>query len=316
MTEKTATVLGATGFVGVNLVTKLTEEGWHIRAITRHKSRHKDLMVLPNVTVIEADPHDPAQLTEHCQGSDAVINLVGILNQSGNTTHTFRAAHVSLVENVVQACLDASVPRYLHMSALHANAEAGTSEYLRTKGEGERIAFDKSGDKVAVTAFRPSVIFGPGDGMFNRFAGLLKIMPVFPLACPDAKMAPVYIGDVCDAMVNALEDESTIGQSLDLVGPQDYTLYELVEYTATVCGLKRMIIRLPDWAARLQAQVMQRVPGKPFTMDNYGSLQTDSISADPKAKQPTAIEAIVPGYLGDKNRNAQYQYFRRNARRD
>ncbi|MCB1757409.1 MAG: complex I NDUFA9 subunit family protein [Gammaproteobacteria bacterium] len=312
----TVTILGATGYVGVQLVSRLADRGYHIKALTRHKCRHNKLGVLSNVQLVETDTHDQAALEKHLAGSAAVINLIGILNQEGASTHTFDNAHVELVKKMVNACLNTGVPRYLHMSALNADAERGSSEYLKSKGKGEDLAFELAGDKLAVTSFRPSVIFGSQDSFFNRFAGLLKTLPVFPLACGDSKMAPVYVGDVCEKIIQALEDPSTAGQRIDLVGPKDYTLRELVAYTGRVSGAQKKIIDLPDWAARLQAKLMALVPGKPFTMDNYLSLQTDSISDDETARQPTSIEAIVPRYIGQKDRNLKYQTFRQAARRD
>ncbi len=316
MTSKNVTILGATGYVGVHLATKLNAEGYNIKALTRHKCRHNKLLVLTDLELIEADTHDQAELEKQFAGSDAVINLIGILNEEGSNTHTFSNAHVELVRKVVSACAAAGVPRYLHMSALNADAEKGSSEYLRSKGEGEKIAFELAGDKVAVTAFRPSVIFGAEDSFFNRFAGLIKLLPVFPLACGESKLAPVYIGDVCNKMVDSLEDPSTEGKSINLVGPKEYSLRDLVTYTARVLDVQRKIIDLPDWAARLQAKVMSLIPGKPFTMDNYNSLQTDSTCDEEEAKQPTSIEAVVPRYIGKKNRNVKYQTFRQVARRD
>lgn len=315
MNGKTITILGATGFVGVNLASRLHDRGYNIKAPTRRKCRHNKLQVLSNIEVVEADTHNPAVLTELFKGSDAVINLVGILNEAGSNTHTFRRAHVDLVRSVMQACNDAGVKRYLHMSALNADAENGSSEYLRSKGEGEKLAFELAGDDIAVTAIRPSVIFGPNDSFFNRFAGLLELMPVFPLACPDSRMAPVFISDLITRMVEALEDPAAFGKTLDLVGPKDYSLRELVEFTAKMAGLERKIIDLPDWAARMQAKIMGLVPGKPFSMDNYLSLQTDSTSDDEDARLPTSIEAVVPKYLGHRNRNNKLQRFREVTRR-
>jgi len=130
-------------------------------------------------------------------------------------------------------------------------------------------------------------------------------MPVFPLAVPDARMAPVHVGDVCDAMINAINDSSTTGETIELVGPEEYTLRELVQYTCDVAGIDSKIIGLPDWAARLQARVMEWVPGKPFTRDNYQSLQTDSVSLD----------AVVPRYLGANDWAGQLQKRRAGARR-
>ncbi len=315
MSNNTVTILGATGFVGMRLATLLNERGYKIKALSRHKCRHKQLLVLSNVELIETDTHDQSALESAFSGSNAVINLIGVLNEYGKTTHSFENAHAGLVTKVVNACKASGVTRYLHMSALNANAKDGSSEYLKSKGRGEDIAFEHNDSSLAVTAFCPSVIFGEEDHFFNRFAGLLKILPWFPLACPDSKLAPVYVGEVCKQFIDALENRSSEGKCINLVGPKEYSLYELVKFTADTIGVDKPIVRLPEWASRLQARIMEWVPGKPFSMDNYNSLQTDSICKDDDSRQLISIEAVVPRYLGDKSRNNILQTFREAARR-
>jgi NADH dehydrogenase len=186
------------------------------------------------------------------------------------------------------------------MSALHADATRGSSLYLRTKGAGEEMALAQA--DLQVTSFRPSVIFGPSDSFFNRFAALLKIAPgLFPLACPQARFAPVYVGDVADAMAIALTDRGTYGQVYDLCGPRIYSLQELVELTARLIGAKTIVLGLNDFSSRLQARVLQYAPGKPFTMDNYLSMQTDSICAHNGMAElgirAESVETVAPTYL-------------------
>ncbi len=308
-------VLGGGGFIGSHLVAQLASQYTHIKVLTRRRERHRHLLVLPTVELLEADIHDPAALLEQFQGVDAVINLVGILNEVGEHQQTFRTAHVALTRKVVDACKASRVGRLLHMSALHANTVNGGSEYLRSKGEAEDYLFTYTANSVQVSSFRPSVVFGPGDSFFNRFAGLLKIMPVFPLACPQSRFAPVYVGDVVNAFCADLADTQAGNRRYDLCGPEIYTLRQLVEYTAATLGLKRSIIGLPDAAARLQAVVMGHMPGKPFSYDNYLSLQTDSVCGDNCTPQPTAIDSVVPGYLVRAPKQDYLQVLRRRARR-
>lgn len=297
MRVKTVCVLGGTGFVGQHLVSRLAARRLQIKVLTRHRERHRALLVLPSLQLIEADVYDPAALNGHVQGCDAVINLIGILNERGRDGSGFRRAHVELAQQVVKACKEARAQRLLHMSALGAHASKGASHYLRTKGEAEDYVHATSeGKNLKVTSFRPSVIFGPEDSFFNRFARLLRFSPVLPLACPDARFAPVYVGDVVDAFVAALEDSSTFGQRYDLCGPHEYTLRALVEYTASVMGVRRLVIGLPDRLSRLQAAILEHVPGKPMSMDNYRSLTQDNVCRDGE-RCPTAVEAIVPTYL-------------------
>lgn len=267
-------LIGGSGFVGRHLTRRLHNCGYRCRVITRHAQRARELATIAEVT--EADVFDHHQLTAALQGCDAVVHLIGILNSDGKK-RSFRRMHVELVENVVAACHAAKVVRLLHMSALNADQGSGGSLYLRSKGEGENHAHTRGKPGIAVTSFRPSVIFGPDDSFLNRFALLLKIPGPLPLACPDAKLSPVYVSDVAAAFANAMQDRRTFGRHYELCGPETYTLEELVRFIARHTGHNKLIVRLPDWAARLQASVLQYFPGKPFTPDNYLSLRTASV---------------------------------------
>ena len=268
--------------------------------------------MLPNAFARETDVHDPEALGAAVRGADVVVNLVGILNEVQGTR--FERAHDGLTGKVLAACAGAGVPRYLHMSALNADAEEGPSEYLRSKGRAEERV-RAADDALAWTIFRPSIIFGEKDAFFNRFAGLLRLLPVFPLAVPDARMAPVWVGDVCRVMLESIDDPATHGATLPLCGPETFTLRELVEYTARTAALQRVVIGLPDWAARAQASVMGRVPGKPFSRDNYLSLQRDNVCPDDCPRQPPSVDAIVPHYLGRRDWAGRLQSNRTTARR-
>ncbi|EHQ51458.1 MULTISPECIES: complex I NDUFA9 subunit family protein [Ectothiorhodospira] len=312
MNIRTICVLGGTGFVGTHVVARLAGGGRQVKVITRHVSRHRHLLVVPGVRLVEADCHDPRVLRQHFSDCDGVINLVGILNERGRDGSGFRHAHVDLARKVIECAREAGVKRLLHMSALNADAASGPSHYLRTKGEAENIVHTMAGN-VRVTSFRPSVIFGPTDSFFNRFAGLLRLSPVLPLACPDARFAPVYVGDVAQHFVDALEDRGTWGQRIELCGPSVYTLKELVSYTAQVMARRRLILGLSEGLSLWQARIMEYVPGKPFSLDNYHSMSRDSVCRG-GGGCPTAIEAIVPGYLGDRERHARLQRLRSGPR--
>lgn len=284
-------VLGGTGFVGRRLCEYLAAAGHEVRVLTRRRERHRDLLVLPTAQVIEADVHNPAVLKREFQGLDAVVNLVGILNEAGRDGKGFEHAHVELPAKVVQACRQSGVGRLLHMSALHASPD-GPSYYLRSKGRGEQIVHAAGSDTLQVTSFRPSVIFGPRDSFTNRFAGLLRQVPfAFPLACASARMQPVHVDDVAQAFVSALDRHATFGKRYNLCGPQVYSLREIVTYLAHQLGLKRYILPLNDTLSYMQATVLQFAPGKPFTPDNYRSLQVASVC---EASFP-AIFGITPG---------------------
>lgn len=320
MTQQQICIIGGTGFVGHHLIHRLTRAGYRVRVPTRRRERHRDLLVNPRVELIEANVFEPAQLRKLVAGCDAVINLVGILNESGSSGIGFTRAHVELPREIVDAMIATGAKRLLHMSALNAYPREEHSHYLRTKGEGEDLVHAAAAKGLQVTTFRPSVIFGPGDSFFNRFAGLLKLTPlVFPLACAESRFAPVYVGDVADAMLYALAHSSTVGKHCDLCGPEVYTLAELVDYTARQLGLRRHIWKLSNSLSWLQARALEFVPGKPFSRDNYWSLQKDSVCNKNTLTEfgirPTAIDAVVPGYLGQRSARSGYQRFRRYARR-
>ena len=295
-------VLGGTGFVGRSLCERLVSDGHEVRILTRRAERHRDLLVLPTAQVIDADVHNPVVLKREFQGMDAVVNLVGILNEAGRNGKGFERVHAELPAKVVQACRQNGVARLLHMSALNASADA-PSHYLRSKGHGEKIVHEAQSNSLHVTSFRPSVIFGPHDSFTNRFAALLRQVPfVFPLACANARLQPVYVVDVVRAFVFALDRHATFGQRYNLCGPQVYSLREILAYLAQTLGLKRRILPLNNMLSSLQATLLQFAPGKPFTPDNYRSLQVASVcdAAFPAifGITPGRFDEIVPSYLG------------------
>jgi len=299
MSTLNLTVLGGSGFVGRHLVAALTAAGHRVRVPTRRRARHRDLLVLPLVTLTEGDVHDPGFLAGQVAGADAVINLVAILNEHGHRGRGFEKAHVELAGRVIDACRAGGVRRLLHMSALHADPH-GPSHYLRTKGVAEDRVHAAAG--LDVTSFRPSVIFGPGDGVLSRFASLIAFAPlVFPLACPTARFQPVYVGDVVNAIIASIGDRRTFGQGYDLCGPTVYTLAELVAYTARLCGSRTHVVGLPRWLSAVQAGMLEFFPGKPFSLDNFRSLAIDSVceAGFPElfGIVPARLEDVAPGYI-------------------
>lgn len=309
-------VLGGTGFIGSHLVSRLANQGYRLRVLSRYPYRRRELLVLPEVELASIDDLSSAALAARFSGCQAVINLVGILNGS---PAALQAVHVDLPNNIVTVCQQLGIHRYLHMSALNADAERGPSQYLKTKGAGEEAAHAGADGGLQVTSFRPSIVFGPGDSFFNRFAAMLRLTPVLPLACPGSRFAPVYVEDVVQAFVQTLTDSSSAGQRYELCGPRVYTLKELVQYTARLMDRQRLIIDLPDGLARLQAKVFERLPGQIFTTDNYQSLQVDSIcSSDGLAALgilAKSVESVLPRQFGGGDRNTQYSSFRRLSRR-
>jgi NADH dehydrogenase len=308
-------VLGGTGFVGTELVTRLVGDGHNVRVPTRRLANGNHLRVLPTLELVVANVHNSPTLGQILSGMDVVINLVGILNERGRAT--FRSVHADLAAKVIEAMRAQRVPRLLHMSSLAAGAQA-PSQYLRSKGDAEaqvRVA----AATVGSTIFRPSVIFGPRDSLTNRFAHLLKMSHgVLPLARPQARFAPIYVCDVVEAFTRALRDRSTIGKSLELCGPDVMTLEQLVRLTAASAGLPCHIIPLPNFVAALQGVVMGLLPGKPFSTDNYRSLTIDSVCRQNGCAalglQPARMETVVRGYFNDHSLQHRLNAYRRSLR--
>jgi uncharacterized protein YbjT (DUF2867 family) len=299
MNPQTIVVLGGTGFVGSRLVLRLQRDGHRIRVLSRNRERHPALRVLPRVWIDTVDVYDRARLERHLAGADCAINLVGILNEPRDDGRGFQRAHVDLTQVLVDACMAAGVPRLLQMSALRAGE--GDSHYLRSRGEAEaRVC----ASPLAWTIFRPSVIFGEGDGLFFRFARLLRLTPVLPLARAGARFQPVYVGDVAEAFARALVHPHTAGRTYELAGPDVIALGDLVRLTARLLGKRRWIVALPDALGALQARIGEWLPGKPISRDTFRSLAIDSVAREDGLAAlgiiATPIGAVMPALLSPR----------------
>jgi len=311
-------VLGGTGFLGTRLVARLIKEGHRVTVLSRDREQHKHLLVLPGLTLENCDVYEQAQLSERFRGKDVVVNLVGILNERGFGGAGFRRAHTELTRVVLQAARSAGVGKLLQVSALKAAPDA-PSYYLRSKGDAEQLIREASG-ALDWTIFQPSVMFGPGDSFLNRFAGLLAVVPwVFPLAKPNARFQPVLVDDVIDAMLRCLHGGASSRQTYELGGPQIYSLRDIVGLAATLTGRRRWIVGLPDFVARIQAFVMDFVPGRPFSSDNYRSLKIDSVCRENGFARlgirPRSMAASARQYLGAFEDNARLSQNRASAGR-
>jgi uncharacterized protein YbjT (DUF2867 family) len=317
-------VVGGSGFVGRHLVAALAARGARVTVPTRRRERAKHLLPLPTVEVVETDVGRPGELERLAAGRDAVVNLAGILHsrrgrrdQRGPNDYgpDFARVHVELAQAVVSACRTSGVRRLLHMSALGADPQA-PSEYLRSKGIGERAVL--AAEDLAVTVFRPSVIFGPEDSFLNLFATLARWLPVLVIAAPQARFQPVYVRDVAHAFLAALEAYESYGRGYDLCGPRRYTLRELVEAVCAMTGRRRPVIGLGERASMLQARLLELSPVKLMTRDNLRSMQVPSVcdAAFPFGIEPVALEAVAPGWLAPAaNPDARYDGMRSHARR-
>jgi uncharacterized protein YbjT (DUF2867 family) len=300
-------VLGGTGFLGTRLVARLIKDGHQVTVLSRDRELHKHLLVLPGLTLENCDVYQEAQLSERFRGKDVVINLVGILNERWFGGAGFRRAHTELTQHILKAVRSAGVTRLLQVSALKAATDA-PSYYLRTKGEAEKLIRQTSA--LDWTIFQPSVMFGPGDAFLNRFAGLLAAIPfAFPLARPNARLQPVAVDDVVDAMRSCLHGGASSHQTYELGGPQVYALREIVSLAAKLTHRRRWIIGLPNFLGRMQAFFMNFVPGRPFSSDNYRSLKVDSVCGEDGFSKlgikPQSMAGSARLYLGAQEDNAR-----------
>ena len=319
MRLKSIVVLGGTGFLGTRLVARLIKDGHRVTVLSRDREQHKHLLVLPGLTLENCDVYQEAQLSERFRGKDVVINLVGILNERGFGGAGFRRAHTELTRVVLQAARSAGVERLLQISALRAAIDA-PSYYLRSKGEAEQLIRESSGP-LDWTIFQPSVMFGPGDSFLNRFAGLLAAIPwLFPLARPQARLQPVLVDDVIEALRRCLNGGACSHQTYELGGPQVYTLRDIVGWVGKLTGRRRWIMGLPDIAAQIQAAAMDFVPGRPFSSDNYRSLTVDSVCREDGFARlgikPQSMLASARAYLGANEDNARLSRNRASAGRN
>jgi len=289
---KKVMVLGGTGFVGQHVCEKLVRQGWSVTVVTRRRTSARHLQHLPLLTVLEFDVHNEAALTAALVGHDAVVNLVAILH--GNQA-AFDKVHVALPQKLGRACVAARVRQLVHVSALGADPlqpEAAPSLYLRSKSQGEAVLLQAAANGAqapfALSVLRPSVVFGAEDQFLNLFARLQVLAPFVPLAGAEARFQPVWVEDVATAVVRCLAlGGSTASQSaprlIEACGPEVFTLRELVQLAGRLSGVRhgqgRPVFGLPHWLGRLQATLMEFMPGQPLmSRDNLDSMQKPNVA--------------------------------------
>ncbi|MDI3490912.1 MAG: hypothetical protein PWP11_2189 [Thauera sp.] len=318
MQVKRVVLVGGSGFVGRAIANRLAAAGVSVLVPTRRRSRTGHILLLPNVEVVEADVHDPDTLARLFAGADAVVSLVGVLHSRSGEPYgpDFARAHVELPKKIVAACRGAGVKRLVHVSALGASGD-GPSEYQRSKAAGE-AAIRSTGADLDWVILRPSVIFGRDDRFLNMFADLAAVFPVLPLAGASTRFQPVHVEDVAEVVWRSLTSPEAAGQTYELAGPAVYTLRQLVEYVSDLVGKPRPVIALPEGLAMLQARLMELAPQPLMSRDNVRSMRVDNVATGdplPFGLVPTAVEAVVPIWLGTEAMRAHYYPFRRHARR-
>lgn len=314
MTKGLVTVFGGSGFVGKHVVRALVKDGWRVRIPMRRPHTGQDLRVIGNVgqiQLVQANIRFKQSVERAVQGSDAVVNLVAVLFEEGK--QTFKALHDVGAGNVAEAAKAAGVSNYVHFSALGANLD-GPSDYAKTKALGEEAV------KTSVPTadiLRPSIVFGPEDSFFNKFAAMTQIAPALPLiGGGHTKFQPVYAGDIAEAVAQCLA-QGTKGDIYELGGPQTYSFKELMEFTLETVDRRRFLAPVPWFFANIlgfTGDVSGWLPFvKPFlTRDQVTSLKTDNVvSGDTKTFADLnidleTIESIVPPYLARYRKYGQF----------
>lgn len=311
--QNLVTVFGGSGFVGTQAVRYLAKAGWRIRVAVRNPNLAHRMRLLGDVgqvDIVQANVRDKPSLARALEGATASLNLVGVLYEAGR--QGFAAVHAMGAKNVAEAARDQGVGRVVQMSALGADPDA-PSKYGRTKAEGEAAVRAVYPDAAIV---RPSIVFGPGDGFFNRFASMAQLSPVLPLIGGGAtRFQPVFVGDVGQALCRIVTDAASAGQTYELGGPATHTFRELMEKMLAETGQRRLLLPIPFPVAAMLGRVGDLVAGvmpPPVTADQVESLRVDNVISGrhPGLAElgitPTTLEAVLPTYLYAYRKGGQY----------
>ncbi len=315
------TIFGGSGFVGRHIVRALARNGWRVRSATRRPDLAGYLQpmgAVGQIHAVQANLRYPSSVTEAVQGADVVINAVGVLASTGK--QTFDSIHDEGARVAAKAAKAAGARQFIHISAIGADAQSN-SNYARSKAEGERAVLEEFPSAVIL---RPSIVFGPEDEFFNRFAAMAQMSPFLPLiGGGQTKFQPVYVGDVAAAVNAALDGKAKAGATYELGGPEILTFRELLDRTLQYAGRNRFYLPLPFWAAKLQAIATSPLPNalRPVTLDQIRLLQRDNVvskSAMDDGRtlaglgilEPHSVASVVPGYLERFKPKGQYAHYR------
>ncbi|MGD0104574.1 MAG: complex I NDUFA9 subunit family protein [Rhodopila sp.] len=299
-TRRVATVFGGSGFIGRYVVNRLAQQGYVVRVPSRDPEGAlflKPMGAVGQIVPLYASVTNEATVRRAVEGAEVVVNLVGLLADSA--TATFEAVHAEGAERIARLSAAAGVSRLVQISAIGADP-ASPSRYGSTKGKAEQAVLAAF---PAATILRPSLVFGLEDKFFNRFAEIARLSPIMPVIAGDTKMQPVFVGDVADAVMAALALPGAQGKVFELGGPRVWTFREILAYILKATRRNRRLLDIPMAIARLQASIMQHLPGKPLTPDQLLMLARDNIVSEGALGltdlriTPTPVELVVPQYL-------------------
>lgn len=309
MNSNLVTVFGGSGFLGRHTVRALARAGWRIKIATRHPNRAfflRPLGTVGQIDFVKCDVADAESVSAAVMGSSAVVNLTGILFEKGQSFEDVQAEGAA---NIAKASAAASVSRLVHISAIGADADSD-SGYAETKAEGEQFVREAFPGAVIL---RPSIIFGPEDGFFNKFAQMARFLPALPLVGGGhTRFQPVFVGDVAQAIVSVLGRDDVAGRIYELGGPATYSFKELLEIILFQIGKKRVLVPLPFGIAMIKAAFLQLLPWPILTVDQVKLLKKDNVVSPTAAGlgdlgiTPTSVEAVVPSYLWRYRSRGEY----------
>jgi NADH dehydrogenase len=312
------TIYGGSGFIGRNVVRAIAKTGARMRVAVRRPELAGHLQPLGGVgqiNPVQANVRYPHSLLAAADGADAVVNLVGILFPTGK--QTFKAVQDEGARNVAEAARKAGSRVLVHVSAIGANPQS-PSVYARTKAAGERAVQEVLPGAVIL---RPSIVFGPEDDFFNRFAALARIAPALPLiGGGKTQLEPVFAGDVAKAVIAGLTGKASAGAAYELGGPEILTLKEVMQRVLTYTMRKRLLVPEPFWLAKLQGAFLQLLPKPPLTLDQVRLLEIDNVVSETARDtgrtlqglgiKPVAVASVVPEYLEQYRPRGQFSTFR------
>jgi uncharacterized protein YbjT (DUF2867 family) len=304
MGGKLVTIFGGSGFIGTQLVQHLARRGYRVKVAVRRPdlAGHVRMFGFPGqIQPVQANLRYPESVMAAAQGSDIVINLVGILFEKGN--QKFRAVQTLGAKNVAEAAKAVGAQQLVHMSAIGADLDS-PSAYARSKAQGEAEVLKAFPDAVII---RPSIVFGPNDGFFNMFGTLARYLPVLPLIGAKTRFQPVFVGDVAEAFAIAADGAVKGGKVYELGGPEIETMREILDRVRSETRRPRPLFPVPFWLAKLKARFLGLLPKPLLTVDQVVQLQIDNVVSPEAIRQkrtfaafgitPTGMDAVLPTYL-------------------